>query len=71
MSAIPIDEKLESPEYAEAANTPSGQEPAVILDAMAEKRMYRKMDFRLLPILSLLYLVAFLDRGVRASTGSA
>lgn len=38
-------------------------EPGTHLDAKAEKRMYRKMDWRLLPILALLYLVAFLDRG--------
>jgi len=33
------------------------------MDAKAEKRMYRKIDYHLMPILALLYLVAFLDRG--------
>lgn len=57
-------EKAEAPEYVEAAQVQPGREPSVVLDAKAEKRMYRKMDLRLLPILALLYLVAFLDRGV-------
>lgn len=38
-------------------------EPAVHLDAKQEDRLYRKIDYKLLWILALLYLVAFLDRG--------
>lgn len=38
-------------------------EPAVHFDAKQEDRLYRKIDSRLLWILALLYLVAFLDRG--------
>ena len=38
-------------------------EPAVHLDAKQEDRLYRKIDAKLLWILALLYLVAFLDRG--------
>lgn len=38
-------------------------EPAVHFDAKREDRLYRKIDSRLLWILALLYLVAFLDRG--------
>jgi len=37
--------------------------PTVLLDEKEEKRLYRKIDWHLLPILALLYLVAFLDRG--------
>ncbi|KAK2464920.1 hypothetical protein APHAL10511_002996 [Amanita phalloides] len=29
-----------------------------------ERRLWRKMDMRLLPILALMYLMAFLDRGI-------
>jgi hypothetical protein len=32
------------------------------LDAVAERRLVRKIDFRLIPILFLLYLCAFIDR---------
>lgn len=38
-------------------------EPAVHFDIKREDRLYRKIDGRLLWILALLYLVAFLDRG--------
>ena len=34
------------------------------LDAAAEKRLVRKIDFRLIPILFTLYLCAFIDRYV-------
>lgn len=37
--------------------------PTVHFDAKQEDRLYRKIDSRLLWILALLYLVAFLDRG--------
>lgn len=67
MLGKPSEEKVEKTGYAEAVEVQSRQEPSVVLDAKAEKRLYRKMDLRLLPILSLLYLVAFLDRGVRES----
>jgi hypothetical protein len=33
------------------------------LTAEQEKKLWRKVDLRLMPILSLMYLVAFLDRG--------
>lgn len=38
-------------------------EPVEHFDGKREDRMYRKIDSRLLWILALLYLVAFLDRG--------
>jgi hypothetical protein len=33
-----------------------------------EKKILRKMDLRLIPMLALLYLLSFLDRGVRPPT---
>lgn len=41
-------------------------DPPVFLDQAAERRMYRKIDVRMLPVLAVLYLVAFLDRCARS-----
>ncbi|KAH7921928.1 MFS general substrate transporter [Leucogyrophana mollusca] len=37
--------------------------PPVVLSEEEEKRLWRKVDLRILPILSLMYLLSFLDRG--------
>lgn len=37
--------------------------PPPVLTEEEEKRLYRKLDWRLMPILSLMYLFSFLDRG--------
>ncbi|PAV19560.1 MFS general substrate transporter [Pyrrhoderma noxium] len=37
--------------------------PPPVLDHEQEKRLYRKIDLRLMPILSIMYLCSFLDRG--------
>ena len=37
--------------------------PAPNLTAEEEKKLWRKIDLRLMPILSLMYLMSFLDRG--------
>lgn len=37
--------------------------PPPSLSPLEEKRLYRKIDLRLMPILSLMYLCSFLDRG--------
>ncbi|KAI5118654.1 hypothetical protein M0805_002574 [Coniferiporia weirii] len=37
--------------------------PPPVLIAEQEKQLYRKIDYRLMPILSLIYLCSFLDRG--------
>lgn len=37
--------------------------PPPVLTGEEEKRLYRKLDWRLMPILSLMYLFSFLDRG--------
>lgn len=37
--------------------------PPPVLDHEQERRLYRKIDLRLMPILSIMYLCSFLDRG--------
>lgn len=47
-------------------NEAKGQEKLLaplILSASEEKKLYRKIDLRLMPILTLMYLCSFLDRG--------
>ncbi|KAL8279815.1 hypothetical protein RQP46_007665 [Phenoliferia psychrophenolica] len=39
-----------------------GDDELMVWDAVAEKRLMRKIDWRLIPFLSLLYLLSFLDR---------
>lgn len=41
----------------------SGLPPPPVLTEAEERRLYRKLDWRLMPILSLMYLFSFLDRG--------
>lgn len=38
--------------------------PPPTLNEAQEKRLWRKIDGRLMPILALLYLVSFIDRGI-------
>jgi hypothetical protein len=47
------------------------EEPEVVvpvLTAEEEQRLWRKIDMRLMPILSLMYLMSFLDRGAYTHT---
>ena len=37
--------------------------PPPVLTELEERRLYRKIDLRLMPILSVMYLCSFLDRG--------
>lgn len=62
MTGEKVDGKLES-SHVETSSIRGAVEPSVHFDKKAEKRLYRKMDIRLLPVLAILYLVAFLDRG--------
>ena len=38
--------------------------PPPTLSAAEEKKLYRRIDLRLMPILTLMYLCSFLDRGM-------
>jgi hypothetical protein len=61
---------LQSPVHAEVAdlhpsrNVGLGLPPAPELSPEEEARLWRKIDLRILPMLSLMYLMSFLDRGV-------
>lgn len=60
---IPVDE-FEFKEAKDSEKTASLDEPAAIVyDEEESKRILRKVDQRLLPCLTLLYLLSFLDRG--------
>lgn len=45
------------------AHHPVMDEAAIVFSNVDEKKVLRKMDIRLLPMLALLYLLSFLDRG--------
>ncbi|SCZ93505.1 BZ3500_MvSof-1268-A1-R1_Chr6-3g08705 [Microbotryum saponariae] len=59
-----VEFKLEQ-EMVEDANIPEGRlrEPDVKFTPEEEAKLYRKVDWRILPILALLYLLSFMDRG--------
>lgn len=52
-------------EHENVAASPVGSvgDPAAAFSPEMQKRVLRKMDLRLIPMLALLYLLAFLDRG--------
>ncbi|EHK42363.1 hypothetical protein TRIATDRAFT_266095 [Trichoderma atroviride IMI 206040] len=47
----------------EANNTSLGTVSAVLTHCLEQKKILRKVDWRLVPLLSFLYLVSFIDRG--------
>jgi hypothetical protein len=55
----------------EKASSSAGEpQPPKGHDEAEEARILRKVDFRLLPLLTLLYLLSFMDRGNSASSSS-
>ncbi len=52
----------ESQEFVEDTHKPTSHELRK-LTAEQERALYRKIDFRLMPILTLLYLLSFMDKG--------
>ena len=54
---------IESDKHAVDFGGESKLPPPPKLTPEQEKKLYRKIDFRLMPILSLMYLCSFLDRG--------
>ncbi len=63
----PIEEKDSEVEAAiEVTQLTAGSDrlpPPPVLTAEEERRLWRKVDMRLIPISTLLYLVSYLDRG--------
>lgn len=57
-----LDEKSASSSHREHAPTTEGEGYALEFDNVETSRVLRKVDWRLLPVLSFLYLLAFLDR---------
>ena len=49
-------------EVTNGACSDSNSEPSIVIDHDAERRLTRKLDFRLLPVCYLLCLVGFLDK---------
>lgn len=59
-----VDEKEHSSLQEDAPTVPKyGDEYTAEYDPVEDRRLFRKLDWRLLPMLSLLYLLSFLDRG--------
>jgi hypothetical protein len=54
---------LEKPGIDSADNDPDYATANVDFSHIDEKKVLRKMDLRLIPMLALLYLLSFLDRG--------
>ena len=55
-------EKIDSPERLGASNSSDSELEAVTVGAIGEKKLLWKLDIRLLPAVSILYLLSFLDR---------
>ena len=57
----PVDKKSLEAQLEQVRSTDDDTPRA--LSPEAEKRLWRKVDLRLMPILSLMYLLCFMDRG--------
>ncbi|PLB49676.1 putative MFS nicotinic acid transporter Tna1 [Aspergillus steynii IBT 23096] len=62
-STMNIDHLDDSPRHSTMEKVPHDEHSPLEFTPEMEKRVLRKMDLRLIPMLSLLYLLAFLDRG--------
>jgi hypothetical protein len=61
--AIPVDQFEFKEENDSEKAASSNEQAAIVYDEVETKRILRKVDLRLLPCLTLLYLLSFLDRG--------
>lgn len=65
----PVEEWKEHREHLEVASTDSAagegavKPPSRMFTPDEENKLYRKLDWHLMPILTLLYLLSFMDRG--------
>ena len=58
-------EKVENPDYAKYHRVGLSQDDIVFMESIPKKeqdRIFRKVDWRLVPLLSILYLLSHLDR---------
>jgi hypothetical protein len=55
-----VDEK--KPQFLAPVSSDSIEDEELVVDRKYEKALVRKLDFHLLPVLTLLYLLSFLDR---------
>lgn len=55
-------EKEDVDERSSASDTVTGGRSSIHIDPVAEKRVIRKCDYRVVPPLTVLFLLAFLDR---------
>lgn len=56
-------EQLESGTTADTVDADTGLPPPPDLTEEQEKALWRKIDLRLMPMLSVMYLMSFMDRG--------
>lgn len=61
-NATPADSENDSGSLEDGSSGQGGNCRAQTLDAGLEKRLVRKMDWNLVPLVSVLYLLAFIDR---------
>ena len=61
--AIPVDQFEFKEENDSEKAASSNEQATIVYDEVEAKRILRKVDLRLLPCLTLLYLLSFLDRG--------
>ena len=54
---------LEAVDVVYASSVGGAERPPMQLTPEEERRIYRKIDLRLLPILTIMYLASYLDRG--------
>lgn len=69
-ASVSVTEKVTPDRDAFDFDGDSSLPPPPQLSAEEEKKLWRKIDFRLMPILSLMYLCSFLDRGKKSCLSS-
>lgn len=68
-----LDKKREAPQHSEKALSDGAEDfefggegslpPPPVLTEAEERKLWRKVDMRLMPILAVMYLFSFIDRG--------
>lgn len=68
--AGPVNEKMVATQLDKASHLDDNAPPHMF-SAEEEKRLWRKVDLRLMPILAIMYLLSFMDRGMLGSRNRA